>query len=70
MTTLVAALGALGSQALPAGAASVPPEGNIVAQLSEPLTIYLAAVSDPDGDELSFDWSDTVVSCGTFTPNP
>ena len=41
----------------------------IAATLAEPTTTFNVNFSDPDGDTLTYDWSGTTVSCGTFTPN-
>ena len=43
-----------------------PPEaGSIQAELMAPTTMYSVHASDPDGDELSYEWS-ADIGCGTF----
>ncbi|MGH2734799.1 MAG: RHS repeat-associated core domain-containing protein [Actinomycetota bacterium] len=68
LASLVAGVVVAATGAGSAGATMPPPEGRILASLSPPDTFYFADVSDPDGDPLSFDWTMTSVSCGTFTP--
>lgn len=49
-------------------AAGGPPSGDISAELVPPNTFYVALVSDPDGDNLTYDWS-ADIECGTFNGN-
>lgn len=44
-----------------------PPEvGPVLATYLRPVTVYSVRAEDPDGDGLTFAWSKTGTSCGTF----
>src|SRR5687767_3450839 len=55
--------------AQPAGGANGPPSvGSIVSVLSPPFTHYTVTAADPDGDPLTFTWTNSN-PCGRFAPN-
>ncbi|HVF53573.1 MAG TPA: hypothetical protein VNC78_08180, partial [Actinomycetota bacterium] len=45
-----------------------PQGGPLGATLSPPNTSYAVSFTDPDGGSLTYDWSESSISCGTFTP--
>jgi hypothetical protein len=48
--------------------ANQPPTGRIDATLTPPYTGYVASITDPEGDSLTYSWSATI-SCGSWEPD-